>query len=85
MYIIIKNKYIFFLNYSINYKDPKYSSSHIFPARKLKGAKEPPRVLKPQDFEAMNRNSGNQWKPQIGFVRSTQSASLGQAGHRMLE
>lgn len=57
----------------------------MFLARKLKGAKEPPRVLKPQDFEAMNRNNGNQWKPQIGFTRSTQSVSLGQAGHRMLE
>lgn len=71
--------------YCVKFKDPKYSSSHIFLARKLKGAKEPPRVLKPQDFEAMNRNNGNQWKPQIGFTRSTQSVSLGQAGHRMLE
>ncbi|XP_012232131.1 5'-3' exoribonuclease 2 homolog isoform X1 [Linepithema humile] len=71
--------------YCVSYKDPTYSCNHIFLARKLKGAKEPPRVLKPQDFEAMNRNNGNQWKPQIGFVRSTQSASLGQAGHRMLE
>ncbi|XP_026830546.1 5'-3' exoribonuclease 2 homolog isoform X2 [Ooceraea biroi] len=69
----------------VSYKDPKYGSNHIFPARKLKGAKEPPRVLKPQDFEMMNRNNGNQWKPQIGFTRSSQTASLGQSGQRMLE
>ncbi|XP_072744111.1 5'-3' exoribonuclease 2 homolog isoform X1 [Anoplolepis gracilipes] len=71
--------------YCVKFNDPQYSSNHIFLARKLKGAKEPSRVLKPQDFEAMNRNNGNQWKPQIGFTRSTQSASLGQAGHRMVE
>ncbi|KAL6261185.1 hypothetical protein P5V15_008709 [Pogonomyrmex californicus] len=53
--------------YCIKYKDPKYGSNHIFLARKLKGAKEPPRVLKPQDFDAMNRKNGNQWTPQIGY------------------
>ncbi|XP_032671869.1 5'-3' exoribonuclease 2 homolog [Odontomachus brunneus] len=71
--------------YCVKFKDPKYSSSHIFPACKLKGAKEPPRVLKPQDFDLMNRDNRHQWKPQIGFTRSTQSVSLAQAGHRMLE
>lgn len=71
--------------YCIKFKDPQFGSNYTFLARKLKGAKEPPRVLKPQDFEAMNRKNGGQWTPQIGFTRSTQSASLGQAGHRMLD
>ncbi|XP_011881333.1 PREDICTED: 5'-3' exoribonuclease 2 homolog [Vollenhovia emeryi] len=71
--------------YCIKFKDPKYGSNHIFLARKLKGAQEPSRVLKPQDFDAMNHKNGGQWKPQIGFTRSTQSATLGQAGHRMLD
>lgn len=68
--------------YCIRFRDPKYSSNFIFPARKLQGAKEPPRVLKPQDFEQMNR--GNSWKPQIGFTPSTKTASLSDAGRRML-
>lgn len=72
--------------YCIKYKDPKYGSNYVFLARKLKGANEPPRVLKPQDFEAMNRKNGSQWVPQIGFTsRTSRSASLGQAGHRMLD
>ncbi|XP_015110782.1 5'-3' exoribonuclease 2 homolog [Diachasma alloeum] len=70
--------------YCVSYRDPKYTSGHIFPAKKLKGVKEPPRVLKPQDFEQMNRDNGNQWKPQIGFVRSNKIGLLGDAGHRML-
>ncbi|CAK9813610.1 5'-3' exoribonuclease 2 [Anthophora quadrimaculata] len=70
--------------YCIRYRDPKYSSNFIFPAKVLKGAKEPPRVLKPQDFERMNRNTGNTWKPQIGFTPSTQVASLNEAGRRIL-
>lgn len=80
-----KSERTFLLVYSIKFKDPQFGSNYTFLARKLKGAKEPPRVLKPQDFEAMNRKNGGQWTPQIGFTRSTQSASLGQAGHRMLE
>lgn len=71
-------------HHSVRFRDPKYSNNFIFPARKLKGAKEPPRVLKPQDFEQMNRNTGNTWKPQIGFTPSTQTASLSDAGRRML-
>ncbi|XP_043483313.1 5'-3' exoribonuclease 2 homolog [Leptopilina heterotoma] len=70
--------------YCVRFRDPKYADSFIFPAKKLKGAIEPQKVLKPQDFEQMNRNTGNQWKPQIGFTRSNQVASLGTAGHRML-
>ena len=50
----------------------------------MKGAREPPRVLKPQDFDQMNRNTGNTWKPQIGFTPSTQVATLSEAGRRIL-
>ncbi|XP_017757623.1 PREDICTED: 5'-3' exoribonuclease 2 homolog [Eufriesea mexicana] len=70
--------------YCVRFRDPKYSSNFIFPARKLKGAREPPRVLKPQDFDEINRTTGNTWKPQIGFTPSTQEASLSEAGRRIL-
>ncbi|XP_060826692.1 5'-3' exoribonuclease 2 homolog [Bombus pascuorum] len=70
--------------YCARFRDPKYSSNFIFPARKLKGVREPPRVLKPQDFDQMNRNTGNTWKPQIGFTPSTQVATLNDAGRRIL-
>ncbi|XP_015439887.1 PREDICTED: 5'-3' exoribonuclease 2 homolog [Dufourea novaeangliae] len=70
--------------YCVRFRDPKYGSNYIFPARKLKGAREPPKVLKPQDFEQMNRNTGNNWKPQIGFTPATQTASVTDAGRRML-
>ncbi|XP_017883576.1 5'-3' exoribonuclease 2 homolog [Ceratina calcarata] len=70
--------------YSIRFRDPKYDNNFIFPARKLKGAREPTRVLKPEDFDQRNHNTGNTWKPQIGFTPSTQVASLSDAGRRIL-
>lgn len=71
--------------FSIRYRDPKYSDTYIFPAKRLKGVKEPPRVLKPQDFEQMNRGGDNQqWRPRIGFGPQKQVASLGNPGHRMI-
>ncbi|XP_033216725.1 5'-3' exoribonuclease 2 homolog [Belonocnema kinseyi] len=70
--------------FCVRFRDPKYSDNYIFPAKKLKGAVEPPKVLKPQDFEQMNRGGGNQWRPQVGFTPSNQIASVGAAGHRML-
>nr|KAF7439012.1 hypothetical protein H0235_001403 [Vespula pensylvanica] len=71
--------------YCVRFRDPKYNSNFIFPTKKLKGVIEPAKVLKPQDFEQMNRNNGNQWRPQIGFTPSTRFASLSEAGHRMLD
>ncbi|XP_031786380.1 5'-3' exoribonuclease 2 homolog [Nasonia vitripennis] len=70
----------------VRFRDPKYGSDFIFPAKRLKGAEEPPRVLKPQDFEQMNRGGGgnNQWRPQTSFAPSNKVGSLGDAGHRML-
>ncbi|XP_058807467.1 5'-3' exoribonuclease 2 homolog [Phymastichus coffea] len=67
----------------VRFRDPKYSDDYMFPAKRLQGAEEPPRVLKPQDFEQMNRGN-NDWKPQTGFVPSNKVAMLGDAGHRML-
>lgn len=53
--------------YCVNYQDPKYPQGHIFPAIRLKGAKEPLRVLKPQDFE---ERGGRNWRPIIGMAPS---------------
>jgi 5'-3' exoribonuclease 2 len=55
----------------------------VFPAKRLNGAIEPPRVLKPQDFDQMNCGN-NQWRPQTSFVPSNKVALLGDPGHRML-
>ncbi|XP_046401414.1 5'-3' exoribonuclease 2 homolog isoform X2 [Ischnura elegans] len=65
----------------VRFRDPKYPDSYIFPAKRLSGALEPPRVLKPGDLSpADNRN----WRPQIGMAPSSQRAYLGGAGHNML-
>ncbi|CAH2044821.1 unnamed protein product, partial [Iphiclides podalirius] len=65
----------------VRFQDPEYPEDFIFPARRLKGASQPPRVLKPGDLSGQeNRN----WRPQIGMVRSNTVASLELAGHRML-
>ncbi|CAK1547505.1 unnamed protein product [Leptosia nina] len=65
----------------VRYQDPDFPEDFIFPARRLRGATEPPRVLKPGDLSQQeNRN----WRPQIGMVRSHTVGSLERAGHRML-
>ncbi|XP_068081097.1 5'-3' exoribonuclease 2 homolog [Anabrus simplex] len=65
----------------IRFRDPKYPDSFVFPAKRLNGAINPPRVLKPGNLSAAESNA---WRPQIGMTRSNQRASLGDAGHRML-
>ncbi|PNF18929.1 hypothetical protein B7P43_G15788, partial [Cryptotermes secundus] len=67
--------------YCVRFRDPKYDDTFIFPAVRLKGAREPPRVLKPQD---LSPSQNRRWRPQIGMAPATQRASLGDAGHRML-
>ncbi|XP_011505747.1 PREDICTED: 5'-3' exoribonuclease 2 homolog [Ceratosolen solmsi marchali] len=67
----------------VKFKDPKFGSDYIFSAKRLEGAEEPPRVLKPQDFDQMNHGN-NQWRPQTGFVPSNKVAFLDDPGHRML-
>ncbi|CAH0728655.1 unnamed protein product, partial [Brenthis ino] len=65
----------------VRFQDPQYPEEFIFPARRLRGAVEAPRVLKPGNLShEENRN----WRPQIGMVRSNTVASLEAAGHRML-
>ncbi|KAK0093039.1 hypothetical protein PV326_014447 [Microctonus aethiopoides] len=70
--------------YCVRYRDPKFTDNFIFAAKRLRGVKEPLRVLKPQDFEQMNRGTNNHWTPQVGFAPRKQIASVGDAGHRML-
>lgn len=50
----------------VKYRDPKYAVGFIFPAKKLKGAVDPPRVLKPFDLDP-----NSTWRPIIGMVAST--------------
>ncbi|KAF9809764.1 hypothetical protein SFRURICE_000245 [Spodoptera frugiperda] len=63
----------------VRFVDPAYDKE--FPARRLEGAQQPPRVLKPGNLShEENRN----WRPQIGMVRSNTIASMEEAGRRML-
>lgn len=66
----------------VRFRDPKYSKGFVFPARKLKGAKDPPRVLKPEDLDP---EANRHWRSQIGMVPATQRATLTHAGHRMVQ
>lgn len=53
----------------VRFRDPKYKKGFKFPAKRLKGAKDPPRVLKPEDLmPQQNRN----WRTQIGMAPATQ-------------
>ncbi|KOB62670.1 5'-3' exoribonuclease 2-like protein, partial [Operophtera brumata] len=45
--------------------DPQYPDDFVFPARRLKGAVEPPRVLKPGAFP--DNEQRRNWRPQIGI------------------
>lgn len=64
----------------VRFRDPKYGEDYVFPATRLRGAVEPPRVLKPGDEHQGHRS----WKPQIGMAPARHQASLMDAGHRML-
>ncbi|XP_048523410.1 5'-3' exoribonuclease 2 homolog [Dendroctonus ponderosae] len=65
----------------VRFRDPKYAAGFVFPARKLKGAKDPPKVLKPEDLTP-EANRG--WRAQVGMAPATQRASLNVSGHRTL-
>lgn len=63
----------------VRFLDPSYDKE--FPARRLEGAVQPPRILKPGNLShEENRN----WRPQIGMVRSNTIATMEAAGRRML-
>lgn len=65
---------------TVRYRDPVYAKGFIFPAIRLDGAIEPPRVLKPGQEGSDVAN----WKQHIGMAPRTYQGSLGAAGHRML-
>lgn len=62
---------------TVCYRDPKYPEDFIFKAKRLPNAIDPPTVLAPE------QRSSN-YRPQIGFNRDFPQASLGDAGHRMV-
>lgn len=53
----------------VRFRDPKYRRGYKFPAKKLKNATDPPRVLKPEDLTA---HENRQWRAQIGMAPATQ-------------
>ena len=67
---------------SVVYDDPSYPKDFLFPAVRLKNAKEIPRTLRPEDY---NPRRDGQYRPQIGFQRDTPRASLDMSGHRQLQ
>uniref|UniRef100_A0A5S6QFH9 5'-3' exoribonuclease n=1 Tax=Trichuris muris TaxID=70415 RepID=A0A5S6QFH9_TRIMR len=60
---------------------PRYPKGFLFPSKLLDGAKEPPAVLKPQDWN--EKTDGRFW-PTTGFTRGARRMGLSAAGHRML-
>jgi len=63
--------------FCVSYRDPSYAKDYIFKAVRLANAKEPARVLKPEDFVG-------EFRPTIGMNNSGRRGYVGQAGHRML-
>ncbi|XP_058467730.1 5'-3' exoribonuclease 2 homolog [Malaya genurostris] len=57
---------------TVKFLDPKYADGFVFPSRKLKGARDQPKVL--------GANEG----PVVGFGPRTNRGGLGSAGHRMM-
>lgn len=62
---------------TVRYRDPKYPEGFTFEAKRLPGAIDPPTVLAPE-------TRATNYRPQIGFNRNFAKASLGDAGHRMV-
>ena len=65
---------------SVRFRDPKYADDFLFPAKRLPGAEDPPKVLKPEDLARQGAN----FTPRFGFGERNNRANLGQAGHRMV-
>ncbi|XP_041105401.1 5'-3' exoribonuclease 2-like isoform X1 [Polyodon spathula] len=66
---------------SIKFKDPQFQEGFVFKAVLLPGAKLPPKVLKPGDWERSGRGS---WRPQLGFNPHRQQVHLDQSAFRAL-
>ena len=80
---------------TVRYRDPTYAKDFVFLARKLPGAEEPPRVLKPGDYvpdsgRGRGRGRGgsgfghDRYRPVIGFNPNMPKASLDVSGHRAI-
>ena len=67
----------------LRYRDPAFSKGYIFPAKRLEGAVDPPNVLRPGDIGS---GGNSNWRPRGGFGNERRDfASIGRAGHRMLD
>lgn len=64
---------------TVRFRDPSYPEDFSFPAKRLPKAMDPPNVLGPDDKEGKDN-----YRPQIGFQRNFPQASVGAAGHRMV-
>ena len=81
----------------VRFRDPKYPKDFVFPSTRLEGARDPPKVLKPGEYNGTESQRGRggyrggggggrggDYRPNMGFGPRQDQASLGQAGHRML-
>ena len=67
----------------VRYRDPAFEKTYIFPALRLEGAVDPPNVLRPGDIGS---GGNSNWRPRGGFGQERRDfASVGRAGHRMLD
>ena len=67
----------------VRYRDPAFDKGYIFPAVRLEGACDPPNVLKPGDI---GTGGNSNWRPRGGWGNERRDfASVGRAGHRMLD
>lgn len=70
-------------SFCVEFFDPIYPKGHVFPAKRLEGAVDPPITLKPEDFD--ERNRGGQWTPRVGMSNNRPHMHMSQAGGRMLQ
>ena len=67
----------------VRYRDPAFEKKFIFPAVRLEGAVDPPNVLRPGDI---GTGGNSNWRPRGGWGNERRDfASVGRAGHRMLD
>ncbi|CAG7836984.1 unnamed protein product [Allacma fusca] len=66
---------------TVKYRDPQFEVGYLFPAVRLENAKDPIKVLKPQN---LSEEDSRNWRPIIGMVPSTRRAQLDPSAHRAL-
>nr|XP_006008052.2 PREDICTED: 5'-3' exoribonuclease 2 isoform X1 [Latimeria chalumnae] len=67
---------------SIRFKDPQFQEDFIFKAVFLPGARKPPPVLKPGDWE--RSSNGQRWNPKLNFNPNRQQVHLDPSAFRTL-